>query len=141
MEGFDARPLFRTNLARACLGMWFQTCLRTECFDAVGLMCFALRLSRDRRLRQLNQILGSRPHGRFLWDACGFKSVLIRKAALDLEKARWVVVGAVRRARPDGQEILSAAESIRGHYWVEMCEGHGDWGRHGVAALATRHLG
>ncbi len=66
---------------------------------------------------------------------------LIRKAARDPEKARRVVVAAARRARPDWQEIVSTAESIRGHSWQEMCEGHGDWGRDGVVAVATRHLG
>ncbi len=38
----------------------------------------------------------------------------IRKAARGPERARRVVVAAARRARPDWQEILSAAESIRG---------------------------
>ena len=66
---------------------------------------------------------------------------LIRKAAKDPEKARRVVVAAARRVRPDWQEIVSTAESMRGRSWQEMCEGHGDWGRDGVVAVATRHLG
>ena len=37
--------------------------------------------------------------------------------------------------------VLSAAESMRGRSWQEMCEGQGDWGRDGVVAVATRHLG
>lgn len=36
---------------------------------------------------------------------------------------------------------MSAAESIRGRSSKEMCEGHGDWERDGVVAVATRHLG
>jgi hypothetical protein len=70
-----------------------------------------------------------------------FKPVLIQKAAMDPEKAVWVVVAPARRARPDEQEILSAAASIRGRSWWEMCERHGDWGRDGLVAVATRHLG
>jgi putative transposase len=66
---------------------------------------------------------------------------LIRKAAKDPEKARRVVVAAGRRVRPVWQEIVSTAESMRGRSWQEMCEGHGDWGRDGVVAVATRHLG
>jgi hypothetical protein len=58
-----------------------------------------------------------------------------------IEKARRVVVAAARRVRPDWQEIVSTAESLRGRSWQEMCEGHGDWGRDGVVAVATRHLG
>ncbi len=30
---------------------------------------------------------------------------------------------------------------MRGRSWQEMCDGHGDWGRDGVVAVATRHLG
>ena len=66
---------------------------------------------------------------------------LIRKAAKDPEKARRVVVAAARRTRPDWQEIVSTAESIRGRSWREVCERYGDWGRDGVVAVATRHLG
>ncbi len=66
---------------------------------------------------------------------------LIRKAAKDPEKARRVVVAAARRARPDWKEIVSTAESIRGRSWQEMCDGYGEWGRDGVVAVATRHLG
>lgn len=70
-------------------------------------------------------------------DAAG----LIRRAANRSEKARRVVVAAARRGRPGWQEIVSTAASIRGRSWQEMCEGHGDWGRDGVVAVATRHLG
>jgi len=66
---------------------------------------------------------------------------LIRKAAKNPEKARRVVVAAARRIRPEWPVIVKAAESIRGRSWREMCEGHGDWGRDGVVAVATRHLG
>ncbi len=66
---------------------------------------------------------------------------LIRKAARDPEKARRVVVAVARRARPDWKEIVSTAESIRGRSWQEMCDGYGEWGRDGVVAVATRHLG
>jgi len=66
---------------------------------------------------------------------------LIRKAAKNPEKVRRVVVAAARRVRPDWREIVSTAESIRGRSWREMGEGRGDWGRDGVVAVATRHLG
>lgn len=66
---------------------------------------------------------------------------LIRKAAKDPEKARRAVVAVARRIRPGWPEIVKAAEDLCGRSWQEMCEGHGDWGRDGVVAVATRHLG
>ncbi len=66
---------------------------------------------------------------------------LIRKAGKDPAKARREVVAVARRNRPDWPFIVAAAESIRGHSWKEMCAVHGDWGRDGVVAVATRHLG
>jgi len=48
-----------------------------------------------------------------------------RKAAKDPEKVRRVVAAA-RRVRPDRQEIMSTAESMRGRSWQEMRDGHGD---------------
>lgn len=70
-----------------------------------------------------------------------FKSVLIRTVVEDPAKARQVVMAAAQRARHDWQEILSAAESIRGRLWKEARGGHGDWGPGPIAAVATRRLG
>jgi hypothetical protein len=37
--------------------------------------------------------------------------------------------------------MVKATEGILGHEWSEMILGHGDWGRDGLLAVATRHLG
>lgn len=66
---------------------------------------------------------------------------LIRKVAKNPEKVRGAMVAAARRIRPGWPAIVKAAEEIRGCAWKAMCEGHGDWGRDGVVAVATRHLG
>lgn len=66
---------------------------------------------------------------------------LIRKTAKNPGKARSEVVSAARRIRPDWQEIVAEAEGVLGRPWQAMCQGHGDWGRDGVVAVATRHLG
>lgn len=60
---------------------------------------------------------------------------MIRKGVQNPEKARRVVVAAARRVRPDWQEIVSTAESIRGRSWQELFEGHGNWGRDGMVAV------
>lgn len=45
------------------------------------------------------------------------------------------------RSRPDWRTIVRAAERILGRQWEEMVRSHGDWGRDGVMAVATRELG
>ena len=67
--------------------------------------------------------------------------VLIRETAKDPGKARREMVSAARRNRPDWPTIVAAAESIRGRTWKEMCDVYGEWGRDGLVAVATRHLG
>ena len=37
--------------------------------------------------------------------------------------------------------MVKATEGILGQEWSEMILGHGDWGRDGLLAVATRHLG
>lgn len=66
---------------------------------------------------------------------------LVRKVARNPEAARGAMVDAARRIRPGWPEIVKAAEEIGGRCWEDMCRGHGDWGRDGVVAVATRHLG
>ena len=52
---------------------------------------------------------------------------------------------AVRRgkaaARPEWEAMVKAAEDILGREWEDMILRHGDWGRDGLLADATRHLG
>jgi len=52
---------------------------------------------------------------------------------------------AVRRGeigtRPEWDKMVKAAEGILGRQWGEMIRRHGDWGRDGLLAVATRHLG
>jgi putative transposase len=52
---------------------------------------------------------------------------------------------AVRRGgmgtRPEWEEMVKAAEGVLGRRWVDMILRHGDWGRDGLLAVATRHLG
>ena len=43
--------------------------------------------------------------------------------------------------RPTWEAMVEAAEKILGRRWAEMMERHGDWGRNGLLAVATRHLG
>ncbi len=43
--------------------------------------------------------------------------------------------------RPTWDAMVEAAEKIQGRRWAEMMEMHGDWGRNGLLAVATRHLG
>ncbi|MCC7373719.1 MAG: transposase [Verrucomicrobiales bacterium] len=45
------------------------------------------------------------------------------------------------RTLPSWEEIVGAAEKILGRSWESMREGHGDWGRDGTLAVATRELG
>jgi hypothetical protein len=66
---------------------------------------------------------------------------LIRKTAQNPERAGKAVAPLVRRTRPPWPEIMRATESILGSRWEEICQHHGDWGRDGVVAVATRHLG
>ena len=66
---------------------------------------------------------------------------MIRKAARNPERARRAVLDEERRRRPAWSEVVKAAESILQRDWSEMETRHGDWGRDGVAAVATRHLG
>jgi hypothetical protein len=66
---------------------------------------------------------------------------LIRRAAKNPGKGQLEMGRAARRARPPWREIVGAAEKILGRTWREMSEGYGDWGRDGVVAVATGHLG
>jgi REP element-mobilizing transposase RayT len=43
--------------------------------------------------------------------------------------------------RPEWSAIVGAAELILGRSWRETVDRHGDWGRDGTLAVATRHLG
>ena len=44
--------------------------------------------------------------------------------------------------RPPGwSELVSASEGLLGRSWSDMTSRYGDWGRNGVMAVATRHLG
>jgi len=44
-------------------------------------------------------------------------------------------------ARPEWEAMVKATEGILGKEWSEMILRHGDWGRDGLLAVATRHLG
>lgn len=66
---------------------------------------------------------------------------LIRRAAKHPGKGQLEMRRAERRTRPPWREIVGAAEEILGRTWREMSEGYGDWGRDGVVAVATGHLG
>jgi len=44
-------------------------------------------------------------------------------------------------ARPEWEAMVKATEGILGQEWSEMILRHGDWGRDGLLAVATRHLG
>ncbi|HRI12237.1 MAG TPA: hypothetical protein PLX89_04455 [Verrucomicrobiota bacterium] len=46
-----------------------------------------------------------------------------------------------RDTRPSWTQMVEAAERILGRRWAEMTQHHGDWGRDGLLAVATRHLG
>jgi hypothetical protein len=52
---------------------------------------------------------------------------------------------AVRRGedgtRPEWDQMVKAAEGILGQRWGDLIRRHGDWGRAGLLAVATRHLG
>ncbi|MFM7100869.1 MAG: hypothetical protein ACKO3N_06835 [Verrucomicrobiota bacterium] len=39
------------------------------------------------------------------------------------------------------KERVGAAEQLLGRSWLEMTTQYGDWGRNGLMAVATRHLG
>ncbi len=45
------------------------------------------------------------------------------------------------RRRVGWQELVGAAEKIRGEPWDRWAERHGDWGRDGVMYVAVRHGG
>jgi hypothetical protein len=44
-------------------------------------------------------------------------------------------------ARPEWEAMVKAVEDILGRKWRELILRHGDWGRDGLLAVATRHLG
>jgi len=46
-----------------------------------------------------------------------------------------------RTSRPAWKDLVTAAETLLGRRWSEMTTRHGDWGRNGLMAVATRHLG
>ena len=66
---------------------------------------------------------------------------LIRKTAKNPERACAAVAAVARQTRPPWKEIVRASESILGRRWKHICQRYGDWGRDGVVAVATRHLG
>ena len=46
-----------------------------------------------------------------------------------------------RTARPLWKQMVQATERTLGRPWTEMIGAYGDWGRDGLLAVATRHLG
>ncbi|MBX3731164.1 MAG: hypothetical protein KF791_01070 [Verrucomicrobiae bacterium] len=46
-----------------------------------------------------------------------------------------------RSSRPAWKDLVSATEDLLGRRWLEITTRHGDWGRNGLMAVATRHLG
>jgi REP element-mobilizing transposase RayT len=68
-------------------------------------------------------------------------TALMRAAEKDPGRQAEAMWRAAVRARPDWGAIVRAAETILGRGWGEMAERHGDWGRDGTVAVATRHLG
>lgn len=68
-------------------------------------------------------------------------AVLIRRAANRPGKGQSNMRKLARSGRPEWREIVTAAERILGRKWQEMSEQYGDWGRDGVVAVATGHLG
>jgi len=46
-----------------------------------------------------------------------------------------------RTSRPGWSELVSASEGLLRRSWSDMTSRYGDWGRNGVMAVATRHLG
>ena len=46
-----------------------------------------------------------------------------------------------RARRPGWAEIVKAVERILDRRWADRVGAYGDWGRDGVLAVATRHLG
>ena len=46
-----------------------------------------------------------------------------------------------RSSRPTWKDMVKATEAVLGRPWAEMTTRHGDWGRNGLMAVATRHLG
>jgi len=47
-------------------------------------------------------------------------------------EARWM------RRRVSGEEVVKAAEKLRGSGWDEWAERHGDWSRDGAMHLVVR---
>jgi REP element-mobilizing transposase RayT len=48
---------------------------------------------------------------------------------------------AARSSRPAWKDLVKATEALLGRPWEEMTMRYGDWGRNGLMAVATRHLG
>ena len=46
-----------------------------------------------------------------------------------------------RTSRPAWKDLVTATEDLLKRRWSEMTTRHGDWGRNGLMAVATRHLG
>ncbi|MCW5558147.1 MAG: transposase [Verrucomicrobiae bacterium] len=46
-----------------------------------------------------------------------------------------------RASRPAWRDLVRATEEVLGRKWTEMTDQYGDWGRDGLMAVATRHLG
>ena len=46
-----------------------------------------------------------------------------------------------RASRPAWKDLVAMTEKLLGRKWSEMTVRYGDWGRNGLMAVATRHLG
>src|SRR4030095_2951786 len=46
-----------------------------------------------------------------------------------------------RTGRRSWEEMVKASEDLLGRDWAEITTAYGDWGRDGLLAVATRHLG
>lgn len=46
-----------------------------------------------------------------------------------------------RGSRPAWKDLVAATQEVLGRSWSEMTTRYGDWGRNGLMAVATRHLG
>jgi hypothetical protein len=65
---------------------------------------------------------------------------VLKEAGGDRQEQTQVRRGKVA-ARPEWEAKVKAAEDILGREWEDMILRHGDWGRDGLLADATRHLG
>lgn len=73
-------------------------------------------------------VLGESAYARKLMSGCKVNEEEQTPARQMRRRARW-------------QELVEAAERIRGERWHRWAERHGDWGRDGVMYVAVRHGG